>query len=117
MNRVPLHTRWGERANAIAATSHTARDLLGVWRPSSDARGCLDGSGTTNMDPASTITVAEIDEFLDRGERVTFVDARNAIAWAASRVKLPGAIRVPVDEVDRHIGEIQRDGHVVPYCT
>ena len=61
--------------------------------------------------------VAEIDEILDRGERVIFVDARNVVAWAASHVKLPGAIRVPVDEVDRHIGEIPRDGHVVPYCT
>ena len=61
--------------------------------------------------------VAEIDEILDRGERVTFVDARNVVAWATSRVKLPGAIRVPVDEVDRRIGEIPRDGHVVPYCT
>ncbi len=69
------------------------------------------------MVPASIIEVAEIDEILDRGERVIFVDARNPIAWAASRVKLPGAIRVPVDEVDRRIGEIPRDGHVVPYCT
>ncbi len=69
------------------------------------------------MAPASIILVAEIDEILDRGERVIFVDARNPIAWAASRVKLPGAIRVPVDEVDRRIGEIPRDGHVVPYCT
>ncbi len=69
------------------------------------------------MVPASIIEVAEIDEILDRGERVIFVDARNPIAWAASRVKLPGAIRVPVDEVDRRIGEIPRDGLVVPYCT
>ncbi len=69
------------------------------------------------MVPASILEIAEIDEILDRGERVIFVDARNPIAWAASRVKLPGAIRVPVDEVDRRIGEIPRDGHVVPYCT
>ena len=69
------------------------------------------------MDPASLIMVAEIDEILGRGERVIFVDARNVVAWATSRVKLPGAIRVPVDEVDRRIGEIPRDGRVVPYCT
>ena len=51
--------------------------------------------------------VAEIDEILDRGERVIFVDARNVVAWAASRVKLPGAIRVPVDEVDRHMARFR----------
>ena len=38
------------------------------------------------------------------GERVTFVDARNPVAWASASDKLPGAIRVRVDEVDQHIG-------------
>ena len=63
------------------------------------------------------ITPAEVKELRDRGERVVFVDARNPTAWGASKVKLPGAIRVPVDEAEDHLGEIPREGMVITYCT
>ena len=41
------------------------------------------------------VTIDEIKARMDRGEEFTFVDARNAEAWAAAETKLPGAIRVP----------------------
>jgi rhodanese-related sulfurtransferase len=63
------------------------------------------------------ITPAEVKELRDRGDRIVFVDARNPMAWGSSKVKLPGAIRVPVDEVDAHLREIPRDGTIVTYCT
>ena len=31
--------------------------------------------------------------------------------------KLPGAVRVPADEVDKHLSEIPRDRAVITYCT
>ena len=63
------------------------------------------------------ITPAEVKELRDGGDRIVFVDARNPVAWSSSKVKLPGAIRVPVDEADDHLREIPRDGMVVTYCT
>ena len=54
---------------------------------------------------------------IDRGERVVFVDARNPVAWGSSKLKLPGAIRIPVDEVDEHLGEVARDATAISYCT
>ena len=67
------------------------------------------------MDP-TPVTPARAKEMYDRGE-VTFVDSRNPEAWAQSSVKLPGAIRIPADEVEEHLKEIPRDRVLVTYCT
>jgi hypothetical protein len=54
---------------------------------------------------------------LDRGDRIVFVDARNPVAWGSSTVKLPGAVRIPFDEVEKHLSELPRDSRAVTYCT
>ena len=66
---------------------------------------------------ATRVTVDEVKERMDRGEQLAFVDTRNPVAWGESDVKLPGAIRVPADEVDKHLSEIPRDRAVIAYCT
>jgi rhodanese-related sulfurtransferase len=66
---------------------------------------------------ATRVTVDEVKERMDRGEQFTFVDTRNPKAWAEARTKLPGAIRVPSDEVEQHISEIPGDRTVITYCT
>ena len=68
------------------------------------------------MEPRK-ITVAEAKAQLDRGAALLFIDARNAKAWKAADVQLPGAIRVPVDEVEQHLDLIPQGQTLVPYCT
>lgn len=63
------------------------------------------------------VSASEAKQMIDRGERVVFVDARNPVAWGSSKVKLPGAIRIPVDGVDEHLGEVPRDATAISYCT
>jgi rhodanese-related sulfurtransferase len=63
------------------------------------------------------VTVDEVKERMDRGEEFTFVDTRNATAWAEANAKLPNAIRIPADEVEQHLEEIPRDRTVITYCT
>jgi rhodanese-related sulfurtransferase len=63
------------------------------------------------------ITAADAKALVDRGESVTFVDARNPTAWESSFQKLPGALRIPVDEFDAHFGEVPRRGVLISYCT
>lgn len=70
----------------------------------------------TSME-TTRITVDEIGERLNRGEQFAFVDTRNPQAWAQSDQKLPGAIRVPADELDQHLDDIPRDRAVISYCT
>jgi rhodanese-related sulfurtransferase len=63
------------------------------------------------------ITVDEIRKRMGTAEKFTFIDTRNPQAWGASNVKLPGAIRVPVDKLEEHISEIPKDRPIVTYCT
>ena len=59
--------------------------------------------------------------WMDRGENVVFVDVRNPQAWSQSNEKLPGAIRIPAGEVDRHLSEIPKsaagESRIITYCT
>jgi rhodanese-related sulfurtransferase len=68
------------------------------------------------MEP-TRVTIDEVRERMARGEPFAFVDTRNPKAWGESDVKLPGAIRVPADEVEQHLSAIPKDRVVVTYCT
>ena len=63
------------------------------------------------------VTVDEVKERMDRGEQFTFVDSRNPEAWSEAETKLPGAIRVPADDVAKYVDKIPRDRTVITYCT
>ena len=63
------------------------------------------------------VTVDEVGERMNRGEQFAFVDTRNPTAWGEANEKLPGAIRVPAEEVDQHLDEIPHDRTVITYCT
>jgi len=66
---------------------------------------------------ATRVTIDEVKERMDRGEQFAFVDTRNPQAWADAKTKFPGAIRVPADEVEKHVSEIPRDRTVITYCS
>ncbi len=66
---------------------------------------------------ATRVTVDEVRERIRRGEQFTFVDTRNPKAWGESDQKLPGAIRIPADEVAQHLDEVPHGRAVITYCT
>lgn len=63
------------------------------------------------------ISLDELRRRMEAGEDFTVVDTRNPQAWGESDVKLPGALRIPVSELDQHLSEIPHDKPVVTYCT
>jgi rhodanese-related sulfurtransferase len=77
----------------------------------------MNNAQTKTMPPATRITVDEVLERRRRGEPFTFVDTRNPKAWGEAQTKLPGAVRVPAEEVEQHLSEIPRDRVVITYCT
>jgi rhodanese-related sulfurtransferase len=68
------------------------------------------------MAPAP-VTAYEVKQMIDSGAHVIFVDTRNPTAWGQASNKLPGAIRIPADEVNQHLRELPSEGTVVTYCT
>jgi rhodanese-related sulfurtransferase len=65
----------------------------------------------------SRLTVAAIKDLVAGGQPVMFIDSRNPIAWGSSRAKLPGARRIPIDQVEQHLATLPRDRHLIVYCT
>ena len=63
------------------------------------------------------LTAAEAKKMLDAGEDIVFVDSRNPVAWEQSSQKLPGAVRIPADEVARHMAALPADATAITYCT
>jgi rhodanese-related sulfurtransferase len=63
------------------------------------------------------ISVDEVKKRTDAGENFFFVDSRNPKAWAEAETKLPQAIRVPADDVEKHFADIPHDRPIVVYCT
>jgi rhodanese-related sulfurtransferase len=54
---------------------------------------------------------------MEAGEDFVLIDTRNPQAWSQSDVKLPEAIRVPLDSLDESLSKIPKDRHIVTYCT
>jgi rhodanese-related sulfurtransferase len=65
----------------------------------------------------TNLTIDEVKRRVDRGEPLAFVDARNPQAWGEAKTKIPGAVRVPADQVADHLDAIPRDRTVITYCT
>ncbi len=63
------------------------------------------------------ITVGELQERMSRGEQFAILDNRNPKAWSDAQTKLPRALRVPADEIEKHLDEIPRDRVIITYCT
>ena len=62
------------------------------------------------------IDVQEAKRLFDGGQ-AAFLDTRSPNSWGKSDVQVPGAIRVPPDEVAQHLGEIPPAGTLITYCT
>ena len=63
------------------------------------------------------ITVDEVRKRMEAGENFVLIDTRNPQAWSQSDVKLPEAIRLPLDNLDENLSKIPKDKLVVAYCT
>jgi rhodanese-related sulfurtransferase len=89
-------------------TARCAKQLV-VWGRDVDFEG-------QHMTPIA-VTAADAKAMLDRDEQIVFVDARNPVAWGQSNQKLPGAVRIPVDEVAEHLQDLPEAATAITYCT
>ena len=63
------------------------------------------------------ITKEELKNKLDGGQGVQLLDVRNTVDYGTSDVKLPGAVRIPVGELEMRHTELESAKEVVAYCT
>jgi len=63
------------------------------------------------------VTPEELRRQLDAGAKVMVVDLRGSVERQVDAVKLPGALQMSPDEVERRHAEIPRDRDLVLYCN
>jgi len=67
----------------------------------------------TDRDGLDAITAEELGRRLEDGT-VVLIDVRPAIEFESGHI--PGALSVPIDELDARVGELSDDKEVVAYC-
>ncbi len=61
------------------------------------------------------IPVEELERMLDAGEEVVIIDVRGELA--NPRDPIPGALRIPLSQIEARQKEVPRDRDVVLFCT
>lgn len=63
------------------------------------------------------ITAQELKSKMDGGEEVWVADLRHPLDFEHNPVRVPGALRMTVDEIEHRHQEIPRDRDIILYCT
>ena len=63
----------------------------------------------------ATVTVQELKASLEEASKPLVFDARSKASYEAGHI--PGAISLPLDELDERVSEIPRDRLVIFYCS
>jgi len=63
------------------------------------------------------INVEELYQLMDAGRTPLIVDVRSQTALTLNPRRIPGALHVPLLEVEQHLRDFSRDREIVAYCT
>lgn len=63
------------------------------------------------------ITVSELYELIESGAKPVVVDVRSTVGRTLEPRRIPGAVPVSLEDVDRHVGQLPRDREIVIYCS
>jgi len=69
----------------------------------------------TTKEEVPRITVEVLKERLDNGEAIFIGDTRAQSSFDASHIA--GAVSFPTSEIDTNMADLDRDQHIVLYCT
>jgi membrane protein DedA with SNARE-associated domain/rhodanese-related sulfurtransferase len=63
------------------------------------------------------ISVDELYRLIDQGANPVIVDVRSLTGVAMDPRRIPGALHVPLHEVDHHVKHLPRDREIIVYCS
>jgi len=69
----------------------------------------------TEVSQVPRIKPQELKEKLDANEDVIVVDARSRKNYDS--LHIPGALSIPLSEIEERHGELPQEGEIVLYCT
>ena len=102
----PLAAWYGRKARREELPEETLADA-----------GLLLHAGGTPKGEAARMLPAELKRRLNEGEPTTVLDVRRQAAFGGDGRRIPGAIRMAVDEIPSRLREIPKGPPVVLYCA
>ena len=102
----PLLAWYGRRAGKAEYPEESLADA-----------GSLLHAGGHPAGPVARIHPADLKRRLDANEPTVILDVRRPAAFDASGRRIPGAIRMPVDEIPNRLAEIPKGPPLVLYCA
>ena len=63
------------------------------------------------------ITIDQLKAKLDAGAQVLILDVRALDGWSSSANKIKGAVRVPMEDIDKKKGEWNKSQEIITYCS
>ena len=74
-------------------------------------------SAFSATDAVPRITVQELKAKMDKGEDIVIIDVRAGREYEDSKIKMKGAIRISIVQLENRINELPRDKEIITYCT
>ncbi len=68
-------------------------------------------------DDVPRITIQELKSKMDMGENVLIIDVRSGEDYASSKVKIKGAVRIPLKALEQRQKELPQDREIITYCA
>jgi hypothetical protein len=68
-------------------------------------------------DNVPRITVQELKAKMDKGEDLVIVDVRTGDDYERSKIKIKGAVRIPIVKIEERYRELPKDKQIILYCT
>jgi len=63
------------------------------------------------------MSIQELKEKMDRGEKIFILDVRSGEDYASSMFKIKDAVRIPVDSLEDRYQELPKDVEIIAYCA
>jgi rhodanese-related sulfurtransferase len=61
--------------------------------------------------------VQELKAKMDKGEGLVVVDVRTGKDYEGSKIKIKGAVRIPIVQLEERYRELPMDKEIITYCT
>ena len=68
-------------------------------------------------DNVPRITVQELKAKMDKGDDLVIVDVRTGDDYERSKIKIKGAVRIPIVKIEERYRELPKDTQIILYCT
>jgi 3-mercaptopyruvate sulfurtransferase SseA len=70
-----------------------------------------------NEQAKDRLTIHQLKRKMDAKEDIVILDVRSHSAYLGSTVKIRGAVRIPLEQIEERLSELPKEKEIIIYCT